>query len=260
MQWKGFNGKLIIATPFYDSRSFSAYTQSMVSTAMFLAAAGVKWDFMPLNGFFDVGLACDYAIHKFLQDDGNTHLLWIDYDHSWEPIAIAKLLAADVDVICASYRMKNNWSEFTASLAPATNGVLGKAREGEAPLLKAQAITGGFTLTRRSVYERYAKAYPQRTYKTRAAGVSEGEIELVAFSSYANIDGIRCTPDRAFSASLRELGIDMWVEPDVDIGHWGTKCWNGNLHRHLSGEDEEGQITKAAAVMKEAFPDQLKAA
>jgi hypothetical protein len=34
---------------------------------------------------------------------------------------------------------------------------------------------------------------------------------------------------------MREAGLETWIYPNVNMGHYGVKGWTGNYHAFLSG-------------------------
>jgi hypothetical protein len=45
--------------------------------------------------------------------------------------------------------------------------------------------------------------------------------------------------DMWFSKKCREAGIDLWIYPNVNTGHYGVKGWTGNFHEFLKGQAKE---------------------
>jgi hypothetical protein len=53
-----------------------------------------------------------------------------------------------------------------------------------------------------------------------------------------------------FSKRMREMGMKMFIYPNVDIVHWGYKDFGGNLDKFLkSREDEADQRASGDALM-----------
>jgi hypothetical protein len=39
--------------------------------------------------------------------------------------------------------------------------------------------------------------------------------------------------DVTFCLNAMQAGFELWIQPDIDFTHTGSKVFNGNLHRHL---------------------------
>jgi hypothetical protein len=155
-----------------------------------------------------------------------THLLMLDADVEFEPRAVARLLAADRDLVAGAYRKKEETGQFAISF-------LGGSEEGapwdeEAQALEVDGVGAGFMLVRRGVFERMARELPQIAYvEQRDDGTPRPRHAF--FEQVIGPDGHRVSEDILFCRRWRSLGGRVWVVPDLALRHWGSHAWEGRL-------------------------------
>ncbi len=231
--------KVIIATPFYEMRGFSPYIWSVVYTAKLLTLAGIEWDWWELSGDSYVDRAKNTLYTKFLEDPDNTDLFTIDSDMQWPPEKIMELLALPEEIVIGSYPQKNAWGKFTAipSLIE-ENGKLhpvGRQLPDGSALIKCEYFSGGFVRIKRSALEKYVNNYTEDKYQDASADPNDPQRVYTNFFQCEVRDGLRWGEDRFFGKRLKAMGIDSWIYPNIDFGHYGVKGWRGNFDQHLRG-------------------------
>lgn len=240
-----YKGKLIIFTSFYDWKGHAPYIQSMVATSMVLERLGIKWDFWPVFGDFHIERAVNEAYTRFLADPEATDILAIDSDESWDVMGILRLISHQEEVVGCSYRMKNSWERYTALLKTADDGIpVGKLLPDGTALIEAQRLPWGFLRIKKSALEKYRDAYPELRYAGR-------EREQIIFCQQQYIDGQFFSQDFVFSERLKKLGIPLWCDPNVTIGHFGNTEYSGNLDKALRDlKESQESDEKIADAMK----------
>lgn len=233
------NMKLIIATPFYELKGFSPYISSLVATVKTLTQMGIEHEFWELSGDSYVHRARNTLCTKFLEDPDATDLFFIDSDMSWNVEGFLSMLILPDEVIGASYPTKNKYDSWTSipifGQDQDKTHPIGKQLGPEKFLLNAQFLSAGFLRMKRSALEKYRDHYTEHRYKEPCADPSNPDREYIEFFASIRQDGLLYGEDMMFSKRLREMGLDMWIYPDVTMGHFGTKGWTGNYHQHLKG-------------------------
>jgi glycosyltransferase involved in cell wall biosynthesis len=243
--------KLAIATPFYMSQEFSHYGESLLYTCRMLTQAGIDWELIRVNGDSYVDRAKNTIVANFLETDC-TDLLIIDSDEQWHPNAVARLLQHPEDVVAGAYPFKNKWGQFAGNpLLETKDGkpqYAGWREIGDGScLLEAYNIAGGFLRLKRAVLERFVDAYPNDIYMDDCAWPGrEGRI-YSAFFECARHHFQRYGEDAEFSRKVRDMGVKLWIDPAITIGHYGIKGWFGNLHEHILRPKEERDRLAAEA-------------
>jgi glycosyltransferase involved in cell wall biosynthesis len=232
--------KVIIATPFYELKGFSPYISSMVHVVKLLTQMGVEFEFWELSGDSYVHRARNTICARFLEDPAATDLFFIDSDMQWNPEALVNMIFLPEDVIGGSYPVKNNWASWT-SIPEFEQGEDGKNHprgrilpDGTA-LLKAYVVAGGFLRIKRIALEKFKEKYPDLWYNEPSADPSNPTRRYHSFFMSQVEDHLLYGEDMWFSKKMREAGLETWIYPNVNMGHYGVKGWTGNYHAFLSG-------------------------
>lgn len=247
--------KIIIATPFYEMRGFSPYISSLAQTIAVLARQNIEHEFWELSGDSYVDRAKNTIFNKFLEDPAATHLFMIDSDMQWTVQGFMQILAQPEEIIMGSYPQKNAWTIFTARpVLKEENGgqfPVGRMLPDGSALIKAEYLAGGFICIKRSALEKFKAAYPDLIYMDQGADPACPERVYTEFFACERAkhteDGpmLRWGEDRVFGKRLAAIGIDSWILPNIDFGHYGIKGWLGNYDKFL--RNAESGATKEAA-------------
>lgn len=239
-----YSGKLIVFTSFYDFRGHAPYIQSMVALAMVLERLNINWDFWATFGDFHIERAINDAYTRFLNDPEATDILCIDSDESFKPEGVLRLLGHQEEIVGGAYRMKNNWKDWTAIWMVNEQGIpRGKALGDGTGLLEAYRVPWGFLRMKRSALEKYRDGFPELRYRGR-----DGK-EQIIFCQQQYRDGEFFSQDYVLSERMKKIGVQMWIDPAITIGHWGNTEYSGNLDEHLkalkANQDESAKIASA---------------
>ena len=242
--------KLVIATPFYEVKAYSPYITSLLNSVKVLDELGIEWDYYELSGDSYVDRAKNTLVHRFLQSDF-THIFMVDSDESWDVEGFARLIRAALDgaeVVGGAYPCKNNWEFFGCipKIDEETGFVMGK-ENGDIRLLDMWGIPGGFIIYSREAFERTRPNLKTYTDPIR------NETYLECFNCHIEEGGSRVGEDIYFQIRYKEMGGKVWLEPNINILHWGIKAWAGNYHEYLlnnKGSHEVDLETKMLAAGK----------
>jgi hypothetical protein len=231
--------KVVIATPFYEVKAYSPYITSLMSTARLMTAVGIDYRFLELSGDSYVHRARNTLADMFLRDPDATDLFFIDSDMSWDPEAFVKMCVLPDDVVGGAYPVKNNWGAWT-SIPKVTDGKEGEKHLQGRPLgdgtalIEAQVLAGGFIRIKRSVLERFREFHKDDWYVEPSTDPENPEHKFTAFYAAEKIEHRFFGEDHYFSKKLRDMGIRMFIYPNVNIFHWGTKEFAGNYQKFLT--------------------------
>lgn len=242
--------KLMIATPFYMSQEFSHYGTSLLYTCRMLTLAGIDWERLEVNGDSYVDRAKNTLLANFLESDG-TDLLMIDSDLQWHPNAVARLLQHPEEIVAGAYPFKNSWDQFVGNpLVEIKNGARQYAGYRELTdgsfLIEAYNVSGGFLRIKRAALERFADHYPNDIYQDDYAWPGRNGRIYTEFFKCGVINYQRFSEDSHFAHRCREMGMKLWIDPNITFTHYGVKGWTGNFHESLQRPPEETARLQAA--------------
>lgn len=238
-----YSGKLIVFTPFYQSFSTAQYTSSMVATAIVLERLKVKWDYWPYPGDFHVERACNLALAKFLADEEATDFLLIDSDESWDIFPVLRLMLHPHEVVGCAYRMKNNWERYTCQLMLVNGQPQGYVGKDGKAILRAERIPAGFMRLKKSAVRKLADSCGEDWYW-------DGGLKVPRFFKTGVIDHTFFSQDFLLSERMKEIGIELWIDPNANIGHAGLTEYAGNLDKALRKQGADAKTQKAFAEVK----------
>ena len=242
--------KVVIATPFYELKGFSPYIVSLTSTIRLLDQYNIQWIFHELSGDSYVHRARNNMCDRFLEDPDATDLFFIDSDMAWDPHAFVKMCMLPDPVVGGSYPVKNGWDMWTS--IPQFKEVDGVQRlqgrelgDGTA-LIEAHVLAGGFLRIKRPVLEKFREHFPDLWYREPSTRPDDPGRKYTQFFAARDEDHQFVGEDHYFSKRLREMGMQMFIYPNVMIEHYGVKGWAGNFDKFLREQKNTNDAQKAA--------------
>ena len=196
--------KVLIATPTFDGKVCNEYLLSLLATK-----ESIDFKLFLIPGIHFVDMARDIAVTKFLATDCE-YLMFIDSDLGWPADAVARLVNHNKPVCGGAYRIK-----YDEELYPQMGG------DDTEELHQVGLLPGGFVCIQRQVIEHLWASVPH--YHTAHIG------EVAAIFSRELHDGVMVSEDAMFSR--RALPFGLWLDPNIDFTHVGTKGWSGNYSR-----------------------------
>lgn len=162
------------------------------------------------------------------------------------------MLMLQEEIIVGSYPQKNAWGKWTSSPVlveeNGQNHPVGRLLADGSALIKSAYLAGGFMRIKRSALQKFKDSYPQYRYRDSSADPSFPEREYVEFSTCEIKDGLRWGEDRVFGKRLAAIGIDAWIYPNIQFGHFGIKGWMGNFDKFLRGGAAQGNMDNTESV------------
>ena len=157
-------------------------------------------------------------------------MIYIDYDVSWDPEDMLKLLETPGEVVCGTYRAKTeDTNEILYMGAVYTNEDFTPVCR-EDGCIKAIAIPAGFLKVTESAIDRFMEAYPELCFGPQYA------LAVDLFNHGAH-ERLWWGEDYAFARRWRDCGGDCWIIPDLNLDHWqGDFAYQGNFHQFLMSQ------------------------
>jgi hypothetical protein len=247
--------KIFLATPMYGGVCHGAYTKALADL-MILAtkhAIDVKLYFMFNESL--ITRARNYLADEFLRS-GYDYLLFIDSDIHFEAqdVLVLSHFAInnnDMDIICGPYPKKAiSWEKIKQAVDRGfadKNPLLLEEFVGDYVFNPADGITQfkidepvevkeggtGFMLIKRTAFEAWDKAYPERSYKPDHVRTKsfDGSREIMAyFDCVIDPESKRyLSEDYMFCQHSRAIGLKVWMLPWIKLKHAGTYIFGGSL-------------------------------
>ncbi len=247
--------KIFLATPMYGGVCHGAYTKALADL-MILAtkhAIDVKLYFMFNESL--ITRARNYLADEFLRS-GYDYLLFIDSDIHFEAqdVLVLSHFAINndnMDIICGPYPKKAiSWEKIKQAVDRGfadKNPLLLEEFVGDYVFNPAENITQfkvdepvevkeggtGFMMIKRSAFEAWDKAYPERSYKPDHVRTKnfDGSREIMAyFDCVIDPESKRyLSEDYMFCQHSRAIGLKVWMLPWIKLKHAGTYIFGGSL-------------------------------
>ena len=257
--------KILVCTPMYGGMCFGAYTKSCIDLAKIAQANGIDLRFSFIFNESLITRARNYLADEFLRSDC-THLMFLDADINFNPKDIFTLLALDKEVVGGPYPKKtiawekirtavdagfadknpNDLEKFTGDFVfnPAGDSSQIKVYEP----VEVLEIGTGFMLIKREVFEKFQEAYPDQMYfpdHNRTDHFNGSRKICAFFDAVIDPESQRyLSEDYMFCQWARKIGIKIWLCPWMQVGHYGTYLFNGDLKTFALTGDSSHSLDK----------------
>jgi hypothetical protein len=248
--------KIFVGTPMYGAQCAGTYTKASTDLATMCAANGIGINFYYLFNESLIQRARNYIADEFMRSDC-THLLFIDADIGFNPRDVLGLLAVQIsdpekyNVVTGLYPKKTiAWEKVQKAAS------LGKGDENPFdlenytadyvfnPVNKTNSFNvgepleigeggTGFMLIPRATFEKFAKAYPELSYRPDHVRTDafDGSREIHAyFDCIIDPETKRyLSEDYFFCKKARQAGMQIWTCPWMQLQHIGSYIFKGSL-------------------------------
>lgn len=217
--------KIFVATPVYSMCPAKFCTSQLDLQSMFYAL-GMDCEFSMLSGMNNISMARNFLVKRFLETD-KTHILFIDADMTFGPQDILPLVDFNKDIVGGLYRTKKyNWDKIKNETInggnPKTAGAIlvpdHITRIGNDPI-KTAGIGMGFTLIKRGVFEKYNEHYKPPHFMLEEMDFTRYFYETIDNGEYYGEDCL-------FAKECSDIGLEVYVLPQVKLGHIGYEEYN----------------------------------
>lgn len=217
----------LFATPTLTGKVAYEFAGSCERMAGALARKGIEFGHEYFPGVPFVDAARNVLLSKFLTDYPTaTDLFFLDDDIGFPEHKVLEFLERDEGVVCGAYPLKKEGApEFPVILQLVDGDLI--SQNG---MFQALNVPAGFMRLKRSVVEKLAgKAetykFPQKDAQPR-----------LVFNVFemGPVRGEYVGEDTMFSRKCHDAGIDLWVDPNIDFHHRGTRRWEGNFSTVLA--------------------------
>jgi hypothetical protein len=200
--------KIVAAVPAYDGKICVETVRSLLNEQSVAQLMGYELRVMFLPGTSLITMARNQLCADFLATDAE-RLVFIDADIAWEGGSLIRLAMHPVDVVGGAYRLKQAKEAY-----PIQWLAKDELWANELGLLEVAGLPTGFLAISRAALERLTEAYPDRAYQHMGC-------KAHAFFTAPFKDGRLWGEDAAFCADWREIGGQVWLDPEIPLTHVG---------------------------------------
>ncbi|HEY6022463.1 MAG TPA: hypothetical protein VIY48_22155 [Candidatus Paceibacterota bacterium] len=219
--------KVIFSIPALTGEVKTKCHISLTAAHKLLHNAGIEYDEHFVENCPYLPVARATLVAMFENDPEATDQIFVDSDVGFNPEAIVHLLERPEGIVGGVYPLKRDKVGYTAELMTQDGIPLG--RDG---LIEAKFLPGGFLRIKRDVYTILKEKYPELKYEDSVVEVmGAGITEAYDFFGMGIYGRKFRTEDYAFCQRWRDIGGTLWVYPDIDFEHVGSKAYKGNLHK-----------------------------
>lgn len=229
---------VLIGTPCLDGKLDAWYVNSLVDTIRVAMANNVyvKPIFLAYESILPMARN---ELFRVAYDNKFDHLIFIDSDVAWEPLALMEMIYTDKPVVGLPYPLKNeNPGNFNISLGD-PNSITQDERTGYIKVLNHGT---GFLKIDKVVIEALWNTNVSLEFRDKQLKyICEYQGQ---YSSFMGEDIVLCN-------KIRELGFDIWVNPKTTCMHIGNKIYTGNFQDYLNTIKQQVALMNANSVSAE---------
>lgn len=183
-----------------------------------LGAGGCTW--IHVNGHANLPRARNYLVQE-ARDRKAEHILFIDADIGWEPEAVGQLFDCPDDarvVAGCPQRREHDKLRFCGEPDQVTRT--------SGRLVTGTAATA-FLRIETSVFDELESKVPNYSFQGR---------EYPAFFQTPVTNGLMLDEDVFFSRLCKANGIDVWLDPTIQLRHWHSVPMTARMADHMNFE------------------------
>lgn len=195
---------------------------SLLETQRELRDRNIPFEVLLTSGSSIIEAARSKTTHLFLKSD-KTRIFWVDSDIVWKAEAFIRLLALStkVDAVIGAYPTKKDPIQFFINPAGQDS-----VEANEYGLLPNVGTGLGFACIQRHVIEKLSEKAPKLRF-------NEADEKIAHIFHCDSEGGDFRGEDIAFWADIRALGITVYLDPSIELGHYGSKTFTASLSNHL---------------------------
>lgn len=217
----------MLAIPAYDGRLNINAAFTIAQLAMATKQYGFTMELAHISGSSIITRARNLLVSRFRASDC-TDLLFVDSDINFKVDDVLRLLAlsSDKDVVAGAYPRRGGALSYFTDIDYGENGELVFV-DG---LLRVKRVGTGFMLIRRHVIDALVARHPEWRYYVD----TEKTHHYSVFDFMTTPDGY-IGEDYLFCDRVREQGFNVYLDPDVNLGHYGNQEFTGDFRKEVIG-------------------------
>ena len=252
---------LFIAIPAFGGKVHAEFTRSLLKLTIELSKRNIQHqvEFLTYESLISRGR--NTLIAKFYSMWNFTHILFLDSDLIFNPIAIISMIARKKEIIACPYPKKmfnstkmdqlfqSGYSadeimndqlallsdinyNFLTQDAPED---LDEREQNRGGCYEAKDLPTGCLLIKRSAITALMLYYKDRQYVNNISGGSDSSSDNYFFDLFGTgiVNNIYLSEDYYFCYLARSIGLKCYLETGFTFGHIGSNIFYGNLEQQL---------------------------
>jgi hypothetical protein len=213
----------MIAIPAYTGVVHLSTMRSLMADTIELVKRGDTFTLVDDIGNALIADSRGVIATKFWESDADC-LVFVDSDVTWQAGALLKLVDAPVDLCAGVYPNRKDPISYPLHY-------LDKPElwaDPETGLLEVKSVATGFLKLSRACIGKMIEAYPDKHYYT-----AERDKQFYPLFDHVFEDGYKWGEDYSFCIRWRKIGGQVWIDPEITMGHVGYKVFQGHLGNWL---------------------------
>jgi hypothetical protein len=217
----------MVATPIARHPCWQ-YTIALTDSVLALDRLGIPHARQFVIGSSNLPRARNEIVARFLASPC-TDLLMVDDDMGWPDGAILRLLASDQPLRGVVGRKRVDKPNADPDVWCGTPDLVeGAPVQDEMGFVRFKRIGTGFIMFSREVFERLIAAHPDWKRAGHAGMSPEARANYFRFFAFGD-DEFETGEDFAFCNAWREIGGEVWADPEISLTHVGEKAYSGAI-------------------------------
>jgi hypothetical protein len=214
---------VVIAIPAYSGTIHLGTMRSLILDVTALMQRDDNISIDDECGNTDIADARSAIVARFLKGNG-TDLVFVDHDVMWEEGALLKLVDYPVDFVAGVYPRRAEPIEYSVRYLDQKE-IMADVQTG---LIEVAGVAAGFMRCSRAMLERMVGDYAGLNY------VRQEKTYCGLFDAY-RLDDRKLSEDYSFCQRWRDIGGKVWIDPEIKMGHVGSKVFTGHFGQWLKG-------------------------
>lgn len=231
--------KLMIAIPAYDGKLNISAAFQLPQLALAAQKHGFQIHLAHLSGCSIITRARNSLVNQFLESEC-TELLFVDADINFKVEDVLRIMAlgSDRDIVAGAYPRRAKDQMFFADIYYNEHGGVELTEDG---LMRVNRIGTGFMFIRRHVFAAMLAKHPEWKYWVDV----EGKNHHAFFDFQVTPEGYM-GEDYLFCDRATALGFKVYIDPDINLGHFGSTEFTGNFAKQVVQPMIENTLRKVA--------------
>jgi hypothetical protein len=203
--------KIFVAVPLYDGKLDYRLVNCLLAESIFAERCGDELRVNYIGGSAGIAHARNQLVTMFLESDCD-RMVFLDSDITFKIGSLVKIAKQKEEIVVGAYRIKDSFETYPIEWL--INKELWANENG---LLEIDRGPTGFMSIKRCVFDKILEAKPDR--KTE---VYKGKYNYFFFQMPIE-NGVLVGEDFYFCREVRDLGMKIYLDPELELTHYGHK-------------------------------------